>query len=112
MKNSKINIKEIKETNKFMLEKYGQIDQLKNLVFPLLTIDNIPINVIAKFWGRIYTLECSFYRNLNNNLMKDKDKDYNTYIRILYKGLKEFEYNGNEILYRGTQISNDEIKNI
>ena len=112
MKNSKINIQEIKETNKFMLEKYGQIDQLKNLVFPLLTIDNIPINVIAKFWGRIYTLDCSFYRNLNNNLMKDKDKDYNTYIRILYKGLKEFEYNGNEILYRGTQISNDEIKNI
>ena len=46
---------------------------------------------------------------INNNLMKLKNKDYNTFIQVLYKGLKEFEYNKNDILYRGTNISNEEI---
>ena len=109
MLSSKITFEEIKDTNKYLLEKYGKTVKLKKLVIPLLSIEDIPCNIIAKFWGRIYTLESSFFRNLNNNLMKLANKDYNTYIKVLYKGLKEFEYNGNDVLYRGTNISDKEM---
>ena len=101
MQNSKINFEEIKGTNKYLLENFGKISKLKKLVIPLLSLDDIPNNIIAKLWGRIYTLECSFYKNLNNSLMKLNNKGYNTFIRVLYKGLKEFEYSDNDMLYRG-----------
>ena len=44
--------------------------------------------------------------------MKLDNAHYNEYIQMLYKGLKEFEYKDNDILYRGTNISNEEIENI
>ena len=112
MKNAKVDNKEIKTTNKYILENYGQNKQINSLIVPLLKTENIPENVLSKFWARIYTVESPFYRNLNNNLMKLKSKDYNSYIQILYLGLKEFEYKGNNILYRGTNISDYEITNL
>ena len=112
MKNAKVDNKEIKTTNKYILENYGQNKQINSLIVPLLKTENIPENILSKFWARIYTVESPFYRNLNNNLMKLKSKDYNSYIQILYLGLKEFEYKGNNILYRGTNISDYEITNL
>ena len=112
MRNSKLSNEEIKQTNRYILENYGEIDSIKNLIMPLLMIENIPNDIIAKFWGRIYTIESPFYRNLNNNLMKLKNENYNEYIQMLYAGLKEFEYKGDEQLYRGANISDIEIDNI
>ena len=112
MRNSKLSNEEIKQTNRYILENYGEIDSKKNLIMPLLMIENIPNDIIAKFWGRIYTIESPFYRNLNNNLMKLKNENYNEYIQMLYAGLKEFEYKGDEQLYRGANISDIEIDNI
>ena len=112
MRNSKLSNEEIKQTNRYILENYGEIDSIKNLIMPLLLIENIPNDIIAKFWGRIYTIESPFYRNLNNNLMKLKNENYNEYIQMLYAGLKEFEYKGDEQLYRGANISDIEIDNI
>jgi hypothetical protein len=104
--------KDIKQTNLFMLENYGEDENIKNLIIPLLNIENIPSDIIGKFWGRIYTVESPFYKNLNNNLMKLDNEHYNEYIQMLYKGLKEFEFKENDILYRGTNISDEEVENI
>ena len=112
MKNAKISDEEIKKTNKYILEKYGKIEEIKNLLIPLLILEDIPSNIIAKFWARIYTLENSFYRNLNNNLMKLKDENYNEYVQMLYIGLKEYEFKDDITLYRGSNISEKEIENI
>ena len=109
MQNAKIEYKEIKEMNKFLLENFGKNEEIKNLIFPLLSLNNIPYNIIAKFWGRIYTLECPFYKNINNNLIKLENQKYNTYIRVFYKGLQEFKYKDNETLFRGANISDNEI---
>ena len=112
LKNSKMSNKDIKQTNLFILENYGEDENIKNLIIPLLNIENIPSDIIGKFWGRIYTIESPFYKNLNNNLMKLDNEHYNEYIQMLYKGLKEYEYKENDILYRGTNISNEEVENI
>ena len=112
LQNTKISTKDIRQTNLFILENYGGDQSIKNLIVPLLNVENIPSEIIGKFWGRIYTMESPFYKNLNNNLMKLDNAHYNEYIQMLYKGLKEFEYKDNDILYRGTNISNEEIENI
>ena len=112
MQNSNITDNDIKKTNKYILKKYGENDEIKKLIVSLINIENIPSNIIGKFWGRIYTIESSFYRNLNNNLMKLDNEHYNEYIQMLYKGLKEFEFKENDILYRGTNISDEEVENI
>ena len=44
--------------------------------------------------------------------MKLDNEHYNEYIQMLYKGLKEFEFKENDILYRGTNISDEEVENI
>jgi len=44
--------------------------------------------------------------------MKLENKYYNSYIQLLYLGLKEFEYKENDILYRGANISEYEINNL
>ena len=111
-KNIELSNKEIYQTNKNILIDYGQENEIKNLILPLLNIKNIPYDILGKFWGRIYTLECAFYRNLNNNLMKLKNRYYNQYIQLFYLGLKEFEYKENGMHYRGTNMSEDEIKRL
>ena len=111
-KNIELSNKEIYQTNKNILMEYGEVKQIKNLILPLLNIKNIPYYILGKFWGRIYTIECAFYRNLNNNLMKLENRYYNQYIQLFYLGLKEFEYKGIQMLYRGTNISEDEIKKL
>ena len=112
MLNIKVSNNEIKNTNIFILNNYGEIEDIKNLILPLLLIDNIPIDILAKFWSRIYTKDCAFYINLNNNLMKLNNKNYNSYIQILYSGLNEYMYKDNKILYRGTNISEREMNDI
>ena len=44
--------------------------------------------------------------------MKLKNENYNTYIQVLYSGLKEFEYKDDIMLYRGTNISEIETENL
>ena len=112
MSKIKVTNDEIKNTNIFILNNYGEIEDIKNLILPLLLIDNIPIDILAKFWSRIYTKDCAFYINLNNNLMKLNNKNYNSYIQILYSGLNEYMYKDNKILYRGTNISEREMNDI
>ena len=55
LNNKKSNNEEIKDTNTYILENYGKIDDIKNLILPLLFVENIPENILAKFWSRIYT---------------------------------------------------------
>ena len=55
MKNANISNNEIKETNEYILEKYGGDEEINDLIISLKMVDNIPLNILAKFWGRIYT---------------------------------------------------------
>ena len=113
MSNKKISDEEIKNSNKCILKKFGNEGKIKDFIIPLLNINNIPENILAKFWGKIYTLTTSFYKNLNWSLMKLENEEYmNSYIQALYSGLKEFQFKEKKMLYRGTNISEKEVKTI
>ena len=85
--------------------------EIKELLEQILIMKNIPIEILCKYYARLYTGESSFYDNLNNDLrMKNKDK-YLPYIKTFYEGvkLKSLPLASNNILYRGGHLSKDEI---
>lgn len=108
----KISYDEIKKFNDFLLS-YGNSD-INYLIEPLSLLKKIPIEIISKYWTRVYTIESKFYRELNNKLMKSDINLYDIYIRTLYFGLDSNSLfsNVNDKLYRGSMISENEIDKI
>ena len=120
MSHKEISNEEKKSANKYILEKYGEDIQIKEKIIPLINVNNIPENILAKFWGNIYTMPSNFYKNLNHSLMKKEKTDneeqkeneeyINSYVQVLYSGLKEFEFTKKIMLYRGARLSNEEFE--
>ena len=69
---------------------------------------------MSKFYAKLYTTNSTFHRNINRDLGLNKTGNYLLYIRTLYEGvkLKSLPLANNNILYRGSLISNEEIKKI
>ena len=86
---------------------------MKELISQIYNI-KCPISLRIKYWLRAYTLETKFYKDMNNDLMKDKIKLYIPYIQLLYSGLRinSFEFSSTKDLYRGALIKREEIQNL
>ena len=108
----KISYDEIREFNKYLLS-IGN-SEITYLIEPISLMKYVPLEIVCKYWARIYTLETKFYKELNNKLMKSEIELYNIYIRTLYFGLESNSLcqNINDTLYRGSTINESEIKNI
>lgn len=116
MSKSQIDYDSTENFNKFLLENFGENYGIKKLLQVFYMCKDIPEQLIAKYWGKIYTLETSFYKNINWNLMTLNNKNYNPFIQLFYSGFKEYSFNfekeKDKILYRGTNINNEEIQKI
>ena len=88
--------------------------QVKILLGQIESMKNIPIKILAKYYGRLYTCNSSFYKDMNKDLGLNKKEKYLPYIKILYEGvkLKSLPLASNNILYRGSKISKKEIEKI
>ena len=80
----------------------------------IISIEDLPIELLSKYYARLYTIESDFYKDINNDLRNDQKENYLTFIKILYEGvkLKALELAEDKILYRGSKISTEEIKKI
>ena len=114
-----IEVKNREEINKFtkiIFEKYHKKSKaFQQLLGPIKNISNIPIELLSKYYARLYTEENShFYRELNKDLRENKKENYIPFIQVLYEGvkLKSIPLGSNNILYRGCQISFNEIEKI
>jgi len=89
-------------------------EDVKNLLGSIKSISDIPMEILSKYYARLYTAESDFYKNINKDLRLNKVEKYLSYIKTLYEGvkLKSLPLANNNILYRGSKISNDEIKKI
>ena len=107
---------------KFIKHLYNQYNNtfLKNLLKPIIPIptQDIPKQLLSKYYARIYTYESDFYNTLNKDLRNNEKIDdslYLPFIKTLYKGV-ELESlplaSNNNILYRGTIVSIKEIEEI
>ena len=108
----KIDEEEIYDFNKNIL-KYDN-KKISELIYPLTFLKQIPVEILVKFWLRIYTLETDFYSNMNCKLMKLKGKEFYTYIKLMYFSLnnKILKNRCDIFLYRGDILSNDELESI
>ena len=74
---------------------------------------DIPIELLAKYYARIYTDdESNFYNDLNNDLRKNKRDNYLSFIKVLYEGvkLKALPLAQNLEIYRGSRIPKKEME--
>ena len=105
---------EIQNYTEFIYNKYSSDKKIDELFNYIKSIPEIPKELLCKYYARLYTFESDFYQNLNKDLRENKKGDYLPFIKILYEGvkLKMLPITSNQILYRGSKISNDELTKI
>jgi len=106
-----VGYKEIAILIEFMLHNFGN-EKICQLLKGMILYNDIPEPILSKFFARAYTLESAFYGIMNQNLMKKNYKVYSTYIKLLYKGIRNNSYKPKTDceLYRGTKLEKFEIK--
>jgi len=89
-------------------------DKLKILLGSIKSMKNIPIELLSKYYARLYTADSSFHKDINKDLGLNEKEKYLSFIKTLYEGvkLKSLSLASNNILYRGSKISIEEIKTI
>ena len=88
--------------------------EIEELLEPIINMQKIPLELLSKYYSRIYTTETDFYRDLNNDLRLKNTNNYLPYIKVLYEGVKldSLSLSTNKKLYRGGRLSNTEINKI
>ena len=112
LENSSNNDKE--NFSDYLYNKYKNYKSI-NYLLESINIKEIPNELLSKYYLRIYTDEKSkFYKDINNDLRKNKKGNYLPYIKVLYEGLlsKALLLASNNTLYRGGKLSKDEIDTI
>ena len=55
--------------NKLLYNTYSKSStSIKELLFSIQSIPNIPIEILSKYYARLYTAESAFYKELNKDL--------------------------------------------
>jgi len=110
-KNKTIDFGLLNEFTKFFLVNFCT-KNIEKLLKPLILFKEVPEVIISKWWARTYTHESPFYSVMNKCLMKSEYKEYETYIRLLYRGLACNSYRPKYYskLVRGTKLDLSEIK--
>ena len=105
----------MEEYTNFLYNTYSKDnDEIKILLDSIKSMTNIPIEILSKYYARFYTIESNFYKDINKDLGLNKKEKYLSFIKTLYEGvkLKSLDLAKNKILYRGSKISNEEVKTI
>ena len=77
---------------KELMKKYKNDVKYKALFNPIITIPDIPIELLSKYYARIYTVDGNFFVKMNRDLLIDYNKDniiYQSYIKTLYEGVEK-----------------------
>ena len=110
-----ISIDNIEKNTNNIYNKYSKDNKdIKELLDQIKLLKDIPIELLTKYYIRLYTIESNYYYDINKDLKLNKRDNYLSFIKILYEGikLKSLPIGSNNILYRGSKISNEEIKKI
>ena len=108
-KNRSIDFSLLNYFTKFFLQNFCT-KAIEKLLKPLILFKEVPEVVISKWWARVYTHETPFYSIMNKSLMRSEYKEYEIYIKLLYKGLACNSYRPkyNDNLTRGTKLEKSE----
>ena len=109
-----LSIDNMEEYTRTLYKDYSDNKDISNLLEIIKSMTNIPIEILSKYYARLYTFESQFYKDMNKDLELNKTKKYLPFIKTLYEGvkLKSLPLATDNILYRGSKISNIEVKKI
>jgi len=117
------------ELTHYLYIKYSSNTKVKELLEPIDEIPNIPLEILSKYYARLYTIESKFYHDLNEGLRKtnmllkeeeslfslNKNNHYSiTFIKSFYEGIKlgAFDLDLTEKLYRFSCLEKKEFDKI
>ena len=97
-----------------LYETYKETKEIKDLLGPIISMKNVPIEILSRYYSRLFTCESDFHKNINKDLGLNKKEKYLPFIKILYEGvkLKALPLASESLLYRGAKISIEEINKI
>ena len=109
----KIDNNDIQSFNKKSLSKFGN-NEISSLFEQLLSVNEVPYEIICKYWIRAYTYESDFYKEMNKNLRVNKTKEYLIFIQMMYEGVKlnSLKFKQVKTLYRGTHFNKKELEKL
>ena len=81
-----------KYTNLLYMSFSQDMSKTKLLFGSISSIPNIPIEILTKYYIRLYTAESNFFWALNRDLRLNKVEKYLSFIKIIYKGIQLKEY--------------------
>ena len=104
----------MEEFNNLLYDRYSKIEKLESLLGSIKSMRNIPIEILSKYYARLFTSESDFYIKINKDLRLNKRESYLPLIKTLYEGVKlnSLPLASDNILYRGSLISIEELKKI
>ena len=110
--------KGIKEFNEYLCGNYIKEDQYKNLLSQIIGVENIPVELLSKYYIQIYTIEGNFYKDMKKKLLIGNEanfKIYKSFIHTLFEGCEKEALKTSitdDIIYSAQFISPDEIQKL
>ena len=98
-------------TTKYIYNQYSNNNQIFYLFSQIIDLKSIPIELLCKYYVRIYTLNSNFNQDINKHLLEGKLNIFENYIKILYEGIKLeiLKTTEEKYLYHLTKFNNEEI---
>ena len=63
-------------------------EKIKKLLGSIVSLPTIPIEILSKYYAKLYTTDSNFYRDINKDLGLNKKDKYLKYIKTLYEDVK------------------------
>ena len=107
--------KNMKEYNNSLYNTYSENNiQIKELLGSMKSMSNIPLEILSKYYARLYTANSNFHKDLNTDLRLNKIDKFLFFIKTLYEGVKvkSLPLATDNVLYRGSVITYSEINKI
>ena len=87
---------DISETNdkRFIntMNKHKNDEKYRILFNPIISCEDIPIELLSKYYARMYTVQGNFFEKMKKDLLTDYNKNniiYQSYIKTLYEGIEK-----------------------
>ena len=104
----------VKHFNKIMCNKFKKTG-VYSLFEQLQSCNDIPNEIISKYWIKSYINEFSFNDFINKDLSKGKDSQHLIYAQMMYEGIKTKSISfqaQNSIIYSDTSVNVNDLKKL
>ena len=99
-----------------MFNNYKKDPKYNSLLNQMIFVSDIPIELLVKYYARLYSIDGDFYKKMNYELTTETGDNeiYQPYIKTLYEGIDKKFFNKCEgmELYSSQSLSENEINEI